>query len=63
MADVCETCRFGTYSERRTYRDGPSIECSPAKVRCRRFPHAIEKKPEDWCGEYLPPLPTQSGQE
>lgn len=42
MSESCNTCTFFKGKQ------GPGKE-----GRCKRFPHAIDKSPHDWCGEFI----------
>lgn len=42
----CDDCVFGL-----TYDDGTAME---RIVICHRFPQAVPKAPDDWCGEFQP---------
>ena len=55
--DRCETCRYGEFTPEVQFKDAPGLVARHAKVRCRRYPREIEKRPNDWCGEHTPKGP------
>lgn len=51
--ETCMRCKFGIYQPQIEFRDCPGMVSRYALVSCRRYPIRVERRPTDWCGEYI----------